>query len=436
MGGDSKEADSELLELDLGCKARNQLSDKDQAVHHWYRFVLSFPPHLVRHYLKRFSATTATVVLDPFAGTGTTLVEAKKLGIPVQGIEANPMAHFASSVKLNWSASPQILLESAQQIATAVEHELALLENLAPTLPTEAAALLLKNAISPRPLQKVLTLLGAIDRAWPEQSIYWQYQRLAVANAAILGSNLRFAPEVGVSRKHKSDAPVIALWLDRIESMVQDLVLLEKSSLRSHPGKIHLGDARQPHYYLAANSVDVVITSPPYPNEKDYTRTTRLESVLLGFLENKAGLKAVKHDLLRSNSRGVYSDDTDDQWIQPYPHILELARTINKRREELGKTSGFSRLYARATTLYFGGMARHLANLRAVLRPGAQLAYVVGEQASYLQVHIPTGSLLADIAKDLGYQVMAVDLFRTRRASKTDVDLREEVVVLRWPGAR
>ena len=111
-GGNSQESDSELLGLDLGCKARNQLSEKDQAVHHWYRFVLSFPPHLVRHYLKRFSVTAKTIVLDPFTGTGTTLVEAQKLGIPVQGIEANPMAHFASNVKLNWSASPQILQES------------------------------------------------------------------------------------------------------------------------------------------------------------------------------------------------------------------------------------------------------------------------------------------------------------------------------------
>ncbi|MEM6253906.1 MAG: DNA methyltransferase [Cyanobacteria bacterium P01_D01_bin.156] len=428
----TKESDSELLGLELGCKARNQLSDQDRAVHHWYRFVLSFPPHLVRHYLQQFSATNQTVVLDPFAGTATTLVEAQKLGIPAQGIEANPMAHFASSVKLDWSVSPKVLRASAQRIATAVQDELALLPDLAPTLPKDAADLLLKNAISPRPLQKVLTLLGYIDRDSSSASTV-HCHRLALANAAILASNLRFAPEVGVSRKHKADAPVVELWLERVETMAQDLELLAEQSLRS-TGQVHLGDARQPHCYLAANSVDVVITSPPYPNEKDYTRTTRLESVLLGFLENKAGLKAVKHELLRSNSRGVYSDDTDDQWIQAYPQILELAHTINQRREELGKTSGFSRLYARATTLYFGGMARHLANLRSVLRPGAQLAYVVGEQASYLQVHIPTGSLLAMMAEDLGYQLVNVDLFRTRRASKTEVDLREEVVVLRWPG--
>lgn len=425
---DSEQSDAALLGLDLGNRARNQLSEKDQAVHNWYRFVLSFPPHLVRHYLQRFSASANTLVLDPFAGTGTTLVEAQKLGIPARGIEANPMAHFASSVKLDWSVKPDDLRASARQIANLAHHELTLLLDLAPALPTDAAALLFKNAISPRPLQKILTLLGYIDR---EQHPSWHYQRLALANAAIPASNLRFAPEVGVSRKQKADAPVVDLWLKRIEMMATDL-----DTVGQVPplGRVHLGDARQPHRCLPPNSVDMVITSPPYPNEKDYTRTTRLESVLLGFLENKAGLQAVKHELLRSNSRCVYSDDTDDQWVQKYPQILALAKTINQRRTDLGKTSGFSRLYARATTLYFGGMVKHLANLRPCLRPGAQLAYVVGEQASYLQVHIPTGSLLATIAQDLGYELVNIDLFRTRRASKTEVDLREEVVVLRWPG--
>ena len=76
--------------------------------------------------------------------------------------------------------------------------------------------------------------------------------------------------------------------------------------------------------------------------------------------------------------------------------IRNIAEAIEQRRVELGKTSGFERLYPRVTQLYFGGMARHLASLRPVLRPGARLAYVVGDQASYLRVMIRTGQLLAE----------------------------------------
>ena len=69
-----------------------------------------------------------------------------------------------------------------------------------------------------------------------------------------------------------------------------------------------------------------------------------------------------------------------------------------------------------------------------VLRPGARLAYVVGDQASYLRIMIRTGQILADLAQSLGYRVMGVDLFRTRHSTVTGDQLREEVVLLEWPG--
>ena len=185
---------------------------------------------------------------------------------------------------------------------------------------------------------------------------------------------------------------------------------------------------------LPPNSVDAVITSPPYPNEKDYTRTTRLESVLLGFIQSKEDLRNLKKRLVRSNTRGVYKTDTDDNHVTGHAQIEQIAAAIEKRRIELNKDSGFERLYARVTKLYFGGMTRHLAELRRVLRPGAQLAYVVGDQASYLRVMIRTGQLLAGIASSLGYEVVGIDLFRTRLATATRDQLREEVVLLRWPG--
>jgi hypothetical protein len=79
-------------------------------------------------------------------------------------------------------------------------------------------------------------------------------------------------------------------------------------------------------------------------------------------------------------------------------------------------------------------MARHLEDLKSVLKPGARLAYVVGDQASYLRVMIRTGELLAEIAQGMGYELQRVDLFRKRFATATGEMLREEVVILRWPG--
>src|SRR4051794_3285493 len=91
----------------------NKLLPEDRGVHEWFRFVLSFPPHLVRDYLERFGIGAGQHVLDPFCGTGTVLVEAKKHGISSVGIEANPLAHFASTVKTDWAPDPKLLIRHA-----------------------------------------------------------------------------------------------------------------------------------------------------------------------------------------------------------------------------------------------------------------------------------------------------------------------------------
>ena len=69
---------------------RNKLRTEDRAVHDWYRFFLSFPPHLVRNYLEQLGISPSDTVLDPFCGTGKTLVECKKLGIATVGFGDGP----------------------------------------------------------------------------------------------------------------------------------------------------------------------------------------------------------------------------------------------------------------------------------------------------------------------------------------------------------
>ncbi len=426
---------------------QNKLRPEDAAVHDWYRFVLSFPPHLVRTYIERFGLRPADTVLDPFCGTGTTLVECKKLGVRSVGVESNPMAHFASSVKADWSIEPAPLLAFSDQAAASAHRELER-SGVGPwdsyplftteehshgplrELPPEQARLLLKDSISPLPLHKSLVLLEAIDRYGDNQTI--RYGRLALAQVLVRNvGNLKFGPEVGIGRI-KHDAPVVEVWHDAMRAIARDIALVDNRAAVS--ARSVRGDARSIDIVLEPTSIDAVITSPPYPNEKDYTRTTRLESVILGFIRDRLELRALKQGLVRSNTRGVYKRDTDDREVAAHAGIREIANTIEKRRVAMGKTSGFERMYPRVTRLYFGGMFRHLASLRLALKPSARLAYVVGDQASYLRVMIRTGQILADLAESLGYRVQGIDLFRTRPSTVTGEQLREEVVVLEWPG--
>ena len=413
----------------------NFIQKKDLPVHRWYRFVLSFPPHLVSTYLREFDVSKRDLVLDPFCGTGTTLVECKKNGIRSVGVEAMPMMHFASEVKLRWVQNASALVKAASSIKVTVAKKLGQFDGKSLlTLEPSQQRLLITNSVSPMPMHKLVMLRNEINAFAVYEPQLSQYFLLALANTAVNdASNLHFGPEVGV-RGVMNDADVLECWEQRVADMAEDLE--EVKDVLSAESNVILGDARELQEKLRESSVDFVFTSPPYPNEKDYSRTTRLESVLLGFLEDRKQLRSIKKSLIRSNTRNVYVEDDDDTFLSASTPVHELADSIENRRLDLQKTSGFEKNYHKVTRLYFGGMAKHLEEMRNVLSPGAMLGYVVGDQASYFRVHIRTGQLLAEIAEHVGFEVQRIDLFRMRKATATRSELREEVVVLRWPGKK
>ena len=413
----------------------NRLKQDDYPIHNWYRFVLSYPPHLVRYFLNQFRLSKDATVLDPFCGTGTTLVECKKQGIESVGFEALPLSHFVSKTKTNWSGDGHSLMNQADSISKNASY---LIENTSSKdilrLFQIENGLLLKNSISKRPLEMCIALLNSIDLHFKDKgSVYQDYAKLAFASALVHdASNLHFGPEVGV-RKIKDEAPVFDKWKERVCTFARDLTQISEN--RDIVANVYNVDARRvEEANLPLNSIDAVITSPPYPNEKDYTRITRLESVFLGYIRTKEELRDQKKKLVRSNTRGVYRDDEDHLALEIENGAIELANEIEARRVKLNKTSGFEKNYSAVVRQYFGGMSRHFKSLSPYLKRGAQLAYVVGDQASYFQIMIRTGELLVEVAKQNGYEHVGTELFRTRIATATRRHLREEVVILRWPG--
>src|ERR1700730_8230724 len=87
-------------------------------VHEWYRIILGFPDRLVTELLTGFESGPGKLVLDPFCGAGTTLVECMKFGIDSIGIDANPSSCFSARVKTNWHLNPDRLLALAKEVKT------------------------------------------------------------------------------------------------------------------------------------------------------------------------------------------------------------------------------------------------------------------------------------------------------------------------------
>lgn len=424
----------------------NHTQTHDQPFHSWYQFVLGFPPHLVRTYIDKFKIQPRNhIVLDPFCGTGTTNVECKKNDIKSLGLEANPMAYFASLVKTTWDLPLEETSQALDSVTSLAYQSLdffGLPEELSlfiqtrkvkpiksePTLSDGQAKIIPTGFISPTPLRRVLILKTCIDTV--ENNSIRNLFYLALSNLTVNhAGNVGFGPEV-YATKPKKDTQILDLFYHAVKGMIYDI---KSQPYHTASSEIVIGDARDVATFFPRkkNKINFVITSPPYPNEKDYTRTTRLESVILGFISNKQDLRDLKQHLMRSNSRNIFVDDSDQEFVKNFSSINKIAQEIEEKRIALGKTSGFERLYHKIVKHYFGGIYRHLESMKRLLAPNARLAYVVGDQMSFFRINIPTARILAEIAESLGYKVEGIDLWRKRLATATRLQIDENVLLLR-----
>ena len=423
-------------------------------VHDWYRFVLAFPDHLVREMLEQLGASEGDTVLDPFCGTGTTLVESMRLGMRAVGIEANPVCFLASRVKTNWDVSiPKLESALKRVIETASPYSETLSQADLPLFSDQTKVDEIKNElldespegiyfvqsgmlerrwISEIPFYKTLAVLQGIKRIRTSQAVR---ETLLLSLASILVSNvgnIKFGPELYVSGS-KQDSDVLGIFSSKVTKVVGDLHVVQ--SLHHLPSSVTMGDSRNCDRLLHEadiHEVDWVITSPPYPTEKDYTRQTRLELVFLGYVFDRQSLQSVKKEMLRSHSKGIYKADQDGEYVKDIPEIQSIA---NELREKVAdKTYGFAKLYPRIIEEYFGGMYRHLEGLFRVMRKGGKTAYVVGDQRTYLQTYTPTGEILALIADRIGFTVIDRPVWRVRVGTTgSGVQLNEEILILEKP---
>ncbi|GAH50949.1 unnamed protein product, partial [marine sediment metagenome] len=276
--------------------------------------------HLVRYCIGRFGTNKRCIILDPFCGTGTTPVEAAKHGYPCYGIEANPVAAFASKVKTLNGYDSTVLrshlgyIEKSMRLSfdnlglSELKEDLCDLETtLTPvcikhisSLPDEQRKVIPRGFICPRPLSKVLVVKAILRTI--EDKVIRDFFTLALASLVVrVAGNIGFGPEI-YRKKPKGDISAISNFVSIAAAMIDDI----ENNPIAKQATIVKGDSRSIDQCLSRRllgRIRCVVTSPPYPNEKDYTRSTRLESVLLDFICDKHDLRSIKSGLLRSNSR-------------------------------------------------------------------------------------------------------------------------------------
>ena len=257
-------------------------ANKTFPFHRWVPWIAGFSRDFVQDALHRF-APPHGVVLDPFAGVGTTLIEAMFAGHQAIGFEINPYASFASTTKMSAStlSTSQIWREIAHFGTFCAE------KTQSPYHPQHIPPLGFKTRAdfySAAVLHKVLMAQDFI--ATMEDAKMRDLFRLAFAATMVRYSNYSYEPSLGrrVSSGKEAiiDFPVAETIAAKLEEMATDIEWLHHyQPEHAYQGDIINDTFFNYHQHLEPNSVDVVITSPPYLNNYHYNRNTRPQMLSL-----------------------------------------------------------------------------------------------------------------------------------------------------------
>jgi tRNA G10 N-methylase Trm11 len=401
-------------------------------LHGAYSFSPAFDAGLVTRAFDRLALGQRATILDPFCGTGTTLLESKLSGLRSVGVDANPVCVLVSKAKTNWSLDIAGSQQTAALVgASAVREYRTYLRRLEDVQTSRVRATALADAmISRTPPGRYLLTSGLIERGWisrrPALKTLLIAERLwvleePVRSFLLLGllglmvpdiSNMAFGPEIYRAR-HRRDRDVFGLFQKRVRDNLQKLGAL-KNLGPSPRALVRLGDSTNHGLsFLEDRGVDAVVTSPPYLSDHDYSRLTRLELVFSGQVASTGDLRRLKRRLLRSSSKNVYKDDHATGLVKRFPSVKKVIDEISERASQ--RSSGFARVYPRLVGEYFGDMYRHFQALGRVLRPGGQAAYIVSDQSSFFALRIQCTAIVAELAEKCGAALRVIDQEAVRK---------------------
>ncbi len=405
---------------------RSQVSfqaNKHLPLYRWFKYKEGFSAELITHLLADADPTTR--VLDPFAGSGTTLFIANQLGLQSVGIEVLPLGWtlIEARQKLQQKVIDQgieLTLHQLRQGAKAYHQEhrrlpfphLRITEAAFP-VETEIAIEQYLATISRQedPVDRILLTLPLLcileDISYTRKD--GQYLRWDHRSGRSLSRNPFVKPLIksfGQALQEKLDqiCDDLAIWAhahqDRGSMESTDLTLLKGSCLNLLP-------------QLEDQSFDLVITSPPYCNRYDYTRTYALELALLGVSE--AEIRKLRQDLLACTVEHHAKSDLEATLD---PTILNKATIAfhsqhclhailnyldDQRQAKLLNNPGIVRMIQN----YFWEMTLVIFQLAPLIKPGG-LMIMINDNVRYQGIPIPVDLILSELAIQAGFTVEAI----------------------------
>ena len=394
------------------------MANRAAPVHRWVPWIAGYSKHFVEEALTRFT-DGSSVVLDPFAGVGTTLIEADLAGHEAIGFEINPYAAFAAQTKLKaHRADPEHLRSTVARFRVFMEQGER--RGTKPRTAPPAAFRTRAPFYSPKVEQKVLLAWDFIADQEPRiTDIY----RLAFAATMVNYSNYSYEPSLGrkaaVGRPDVDDYDVAEAMMSKVLQMADDAAWYHdaRDPRRRADGRILKRSFFDGYTNLEAGSVDLLITSPPYLNNYHYNRNTRPHLYWLGFFSSPRDMKHLEE--LNFGTYWQNARDQDHVELDPTikdKTIRETLVQVRERNPDKGIYGGKG--WANYAARYFNDCVRFAEGAAWCLRPGATALVVIGN--SILQgVPIPTDRFLAKIAETRGFEVAHIHVPRDARVGNS-----------------
>jgi DNA modification methylase len=386
--------------------------NKFEPFHRWYPFVEGYSKEFIQSIIEEIEETP-NVCLEPFSGSGTTALELQNMGITCYSFEVNPLMHLISKVKLENNYEEVNLIKWFDYIVKNRKNWTTdCLDSPFRTLYQKVG--LTKWNYDEKIYQTIQKLKSIIDSI--SDSIYKDLFTVALASILLDVSNLY---RNGKCLSYKKN------WKDRVineeeifekfdkkvkTELFEDIIKNKRETKINNKDSLFHEDSRIGiRNYIADESVDLVITSPPYLNSRDYTDTYMLELKTLGFMHSNEEIRNLREKTLRSHVQIKWKDKTGIN--NPY-----LIKTLKDLEVAADNKIMWNNSLIDMVRLYFVDIKEIFQGLYKKLKKNGKVYFNVSNSA-YFNVLINTLEICASIAEDEGFKIKEIRKARYLKTS-------------------
>lgn len=402
-------------------------NSKDVPFQRWYPYIEGYSPSFVDALIDKY-CPNASLIYEPFAGTGTTIYSSDRKGIPTVYSEVNPLLQVLIDTKLSVMRLSQSKRKELATRLTKINASLfSLLQSTNPSeqLRCSYSRVFGKSIYFPEEQFEQVLRMKTIIEEYENQGDILLSKVLSIAVFSCLipisylkkQGDLRFKTE----KERQNEMTVLKDILpEKINIIIEDIENSQVVIKQSH--RLIQDNAKNIGKTSLRKKIDAVITSPPYLNGTNYFRNTKLELWFLSYLKSEEDLRLYRDEALTSGINDVK---------QEYSKLVTTISSplLNSTMSVLDKQA-YDRRIPLMARCYFKEMYEVFQGLSKNLKEGADILVDLGDSI-FSDVHIKTDLILLEIIEPLGYKLKSREVLRQRRSRNGSL-LSQVLLVIKY----